>query len=73
MIISNWNIKEDKNNMKKYKLTCDFFDTEDAAIKFCNKWNDNQSKYMNKYHPAHYTPWESKDHTEHKFVVFYRW
>lgn len=56
--------------MKK-QYTFDFVNTEEEAQKKCEAINTRQSYYMRKKHPAHYTPWTSKDGSEHLFVVFY--
>lgn len=57
--------------MKKYRYTFDFVDTETQAIKLCDSINKKLTRYMRKKHPAHFTPWNSLDNTEHKFVVWY--
>ena len=55
--------------MARYRLTCQFFDTEDQAKSFCDR--ENQNRYLKKNHPAHYTTWTSQDRTEHKFIAWY--
>lgn len=54
---------------KRYKRTFKFFDTEEQAITFCDK--ENQDYYIRKNHTASYTPWESKDGKENKFIAWY--
>lgn len=41
----------------KSRLTYKFADTEKQAKDICERINAEQSKYMTKKHPAHYTPW----------------
>lgn len=53
------------------RLTFVFTDTEKDAAEICEKVNATQSRYMTKRHPAHFTPWESKDGKIKKFVVWY--
>ncbi len=57
--------------MRKYQL--DFFlkDTEEEAQECCASLIKSQSAYVNRKYKAHYTSWESIDHKEHKFVVWY--
>lgn len=57
---------------RKYQLDFEFFDTEQEAKEFCDKTNKAASRYVRTKSPAHYTPWESQDHTEHKFIAWYR-
>lgn len=54
---------------RRYKMTFTFFDTEEQAQIFCSKENSNS--YIRKNHPAHYTPWNSQDGKENKFVAWY--
>lgn len=53
----------------RYKKSFKFFDTEEDAIEFCA--TENKNYYIRKNHPAHYTPWVSKDGTENKFIAWY--
>lgn len=53
----------------RYSLTFRFFDTEHQAEIFCNR--ENQNSYIRKRHPAHFTPWESSDGKEKKFIAWY--
>lgn len=53
----------------RYRMTFEFFDTEDQAQVFCNRENTNS--YIRKHHKAHYTPWSSQNGREHKFVAWY--
>lgn len=55
--------------MKKYKFTYDFVNTEEEAINFCN--TKNRNTYICKHYHAYYTPWNSQNGREHKFVVWY--
>lgn len=54
---------------RKYRMTFVFADTEEQAKRFCD--NENKNRYIRKHHKAHYTPWVSRDGSEHKFVVWY--
>ena len=54
---------------KKYKRTFEFFDTEDEAKEFCKDRNINH--HAGSENMATWTPWENKDRTEQKFVVWY--
>ena len=56
--------------MKK-RPTFSFVDTESEAIDLVEQIKAAQSRYMNKHHEPHYTPWSSTDGKEHKFVVWY--
>ena len=56
---------------KKYHLTFKFCDTEGVAQALCGEINANATPYMRRKHPAHYTPWDSRDGKEHCFVVWY--
>ncbi len=53
----------------RYKWTFAFCNTEDEAIRLCDRENSN--RYIRKKHPARYTPWSSRDGKENKFVVWY--
>lgn len=55
----------------KYRYTFDFFETEDQAKAFCDGINAEASLYARKRYPAHYTPWNSADGTEHLFIAWY--
>lgn len=55
----------------KYNLTFQFFDTQEQAQVFCDRENASGTAYKRKHKTAHFTPWTSKDKTEHKFVVWY--
>lgn len=57
--------------MSKYRLTFKFFDSEFDAKRFCESENKNNSYYVRKKYPAHYTKWSSLDQTEHKFIAWY--
>ena len=57
--------------MKKYHMTFEFRKTEEEAQKLANEINKNATYYMRKNKPAHFTPWESSDHKEKLFVVWY--
>ena len=54
---------------QRYKLTFKFVDTEEHAKRFCD--NENKNRYIRRYHKACYTPWVSRDGSEHKFIVWY--
>ena len=54
---------------KRYRMTFEFFDTEDQAKIFCG--NENLNNYIRKNHTAHYTPWSSQDGKENKYVAWY--
>lgn len=54
---------------RRYRKTFQFFDTEEQAQVFCDK--ENQNYYIRKHHKASYTPWNSADGKEHKFVAWY--
>ena len=54
---------------RRYRTTFEFFDTENQAIAFCSK--ENQNSYIKKNHTAHYTPWSSQDGSENKFIAWY--
>ena len=57
--------------MKKYQLTFEFHSTEEQAAAACERLNKTATPYMRKHHPAHYTPWESLDGRESKFIVWF--
>ena len=57
--------------MKKLQLTFKFVDTEQQALDLCATIQANQNAYRRKHHKPSYTPWESQDRKEHKFVVWY--
>lgn len=58
--------------MKKYRLTFEFAETEEKAIKLCEQINKNYTYYMRKNHPAHYTPWSDKENkSKYHFVVWF--
>ena len=56
---------------QKYYMTFKFVDTEKEAREFCVNTNMLATYYERKHYPAHYTPWDSMDGNEHKFVCFY--
>ena len=56
---------------KKYQLDFFFRDTEEEAKELCKDLQRQQNAYVNRRYKAHYTRWESGDHKEHKFVVWY--
>ena len=53
----------------RYRLTFDFHDTAEQAQAFCDRINEN--RYLRKNHPAHFTPWTSRDGSESKFIAWY--
>lgn len=53
----------------RYRKTFTFANTEQEAQTLCAEFNRNP--YLRRKHPAHYTPWTSRDQTEHKFVVWH--
>lgn len=55
----------------KYRSTFDFFDTEEQAKAFCDRYNSEASAYVRKKYQAHYTPWQSQNGKEHKFIAWY--
>lgn len=54
----------------RYRKTFQFFDTEAQAAQFCESMNSGNA-YLRRKHPAHYTPWISRDGSEHKYVAWY--
>lgn len=56
---------------RKYQLSFSFRDTEEEAQRLCEVLQKQQNAYVNRRYKAHYTGWESSDHKEHKFVVWY--
>ena len=56
---------------KRYQLTFKFVDTEQEAKELCDRIQKCQNAYAKKHHKPTYTPWESEDYKEHKFVVWY--
>lgn len=56
--------------MKKYNLWYIFADTEEQAREICARENSTGTYYKRKHYPAHYTPWDSADGTEHKFIIW---
>ena len=54
---------------RRYRKTFEFCETEEEAQAFCA--TQNKSYYIRKHHPAHYTPWSSRDGKERKFVAWY--
>lgn len=48
-----------------------FVDNEQYAIQMCTYLQIHQNAYRRKHYKPHYTPWESSDGKEHKFVVWY--
>lgn len=54
---------------KRYRLTYEFFDTEEQAKNFCD--NENKNRYIREHHRAGYTPWSNQDRTEHKFIAWH--
>ena len=57
--------------MTKYRQTFDFVNTEAEAINRVIAENTTGTRYKRKNHPAHYTPWNSRNKTENKFIVWY--
>lgn len=56
--------------MKRYNLWYIFADTESEAREICESENSTGTYYKRKNHKANYTPWDSADGTEHKFIVW---
>lgn len=58
----------------KYYLTFDFYNTKEEAEKAAAFYQKTATPYQRKHHPAHVTPWESKDRTEKKYIcwTYYR-
>lgn len=56
--------------MSKYHMTFIFCDTEEDAKQVCNTENASGSYYKRTHYKAHYTPWQSLDGKENKFVCF---
>jgi hypothetical protein len=54
-----------------YYKTFEFFDTAEQAENFCIAWNKEQTPYIRKRRPAHFTPWASQDGKENKFIAWY--
>ena len=48
-----------------------FVDTIEQAKQLVSSIRKKQNTYRNKYYPPHFTPWESQDGKEHKFVVWF--
>ena len=59
--------------MRRYTYTCDFVNTEAEAKRLCAEYNSVQTAYCRKKYPAHYTPWQSKDGRELKYIVWHVW
>jgi hypothetical protein len=57
--------------MNKLTKTFMFVDNEAQAQKMCEYLQANQNSYRRKNHKPCYTPWDSSDGKEHKFVVWY--
>lgn len=57
--------------MARLQMTFEFVDTEEQAIKMCNRINSEANSYRRKNKPARYTPWDSQDGRQHLFVVIY--
>ena len=55
----------------RYYLRFTFVDTASEAQHLVNVHNAYATPYIRKNRPAHYTPWESLDGKEKKFVVYY--
>lgn len=53
------------------RLTFQFVETEQQAKELCKTIQKNQNSYRKQFHKPSYTPWESSDHKEHAFVVWY--
>lgn len=58
--------------MQKYWLTFEFFDTEEQAETACDTIFDGYTAYLkrSKKRP-HWSPWDSLDGREHKYLVWY--
>lgn len=52
-----------------YRLAFNHFRTETEAQEFYDLWNRQQSPYMRRKHPAHFTPCKVGD--ESLFVAWY--
>lgn len=57
--------------MTKYRQTFDFVNTEAEAIEKVIAENTTGTRYKRKNLPARYTPWNSSDGRENKFIVWY--
>lgn len=55
----------------RYNTTFTFVNTEEEAKSLCNDIYKAMKPYARRKHKPHYTAWESTDHKEHKFVVWY--
>ena len=55
----------------RYETCFAFVDTEEQAKQKCEVLHRQQNAYVNRRYKAHYTSWESNDHKEHKFIVWY--
>lgn len=53
------------------RRTFQFVETEQEAKELCESIQKNQNSYRKQFHKPSYTPWESSDHKEHLFVVWY--
>ena len=59
---------------KKYSLWYEFANTEDEANSIISNVlhnEDYKSPYVRDKYPPHYTPWDSANGKEHKFIVWY--
>ena len=57
--------------MERWMTNFKIVHTEAEAQTMCDEENATGSYYKRKYHRAHYTPWSSRDNTEHGFIVWY--
>lgn len=58
--------------MRKYRLRFAFRDTEYMARVFCEYLKLNLTPYMKRAGLLpHFTPWDSENGNEHKFIVWY--
>ena len=57
--------------MRKYHPNFYFCSTEDEAKALCEKIRGWSSAYCRRKYPPHYTPWDSTDGKEHRFIVWF--
>lgn len=65
------NIKELLKMARHYRKTFIFCDTMEQAKTFCDTQNANVSAYIRRKRPAHFTPWNSQDGREKKYICWY--
>ena len=56
---------------KKWGLSCKLVKTENDAKALCAEIDAENSRYARKRYPTRYTPWTSRDNTEHVYIVWY--